>query len=114
MRTPSLARRLVKQALARMGYTLVPNARYAVVPRDFNSPLSDVERLDDGFWDTPRSMQGLDLAIEEAIELLTERLAPYIGEFERPADRPDVRRRRGRLGVRRYSRLRPERSRQCV
>jgi Methyltransferase domain len=70
-----------------MGYTLVPNARYAVVSRDFNSPLPDVVRLDGGFWDTPRSMQGVDLAIEEAIELLTERLAPYIGEFERPADR---------------------------
>lgn len=88
MTTPSPARRLVKQALARLGYALVPNARYAVIPRDFNSPLPDVERLGGNFWDTPRSMSGVALAIEEAIELLTERLAPYIGEFERPPDRP--------------------------
>jgi hypothetical protein len=33
-------------------------------------------------------MDGVDLAIEQAIELLTARLAPYIAEFERPADRP--------------------------
>lgn len=71
-----------------MGYALVPNARYAVVPRDFNSPLPEIERLDDDFWDSPRSMPGVDLAIEEAIELLTERLAPYVREFQRPPDRP--------------------------
>jgi Methyltransferase domain len=86
--TPSGARRLVKQALARVGYSLVPNARYAVVSRDFNSPLPDLTRLDGDFWDTPRSMHGVDLAIEAAIELLTKRLAPYVREFERPADRP--------------------------
>ena len=85
---PSAARRLVKRALARTGYALVPNDRYAVVPRDFTSPLPDLERLDGDFWDTPRSMEGVDLAIDEAIELLTDRLVPYIGEFELAADRP--------------------------
>ena len=88
MSTPSSPRRLVKQALERVGYSLVPNARYAVIPRNFNSPLPDLERLDGGFWDTPRSMEGVDLGVEAAIRLLTERLAPYIREFERPADRP--------------------------
>jgi len=71
-----------------MGLALVPTARYAVVPRHFYSPLPDLERLDEGFWDTPRPMLGVDLAVEQAIELLTSELAPYIGEFERPADRP--------------------------
>jgi hypothetical protein len=71
-----------------MGYAVVPTARYAVVPRHFNSPLPDLARLDEDFWDAPRSMDGVDLAIEQAIELLTARLAPYIAEFERPADRP--------------------------
>ncbi len=33
-------------------------------------------------------MDGVDLAIDDAIELLTGHLAPYIREFERPADRP--------------------------
>jgi hypothetical protein len=80
--------RSAKHALARTGYALVPTARYAVVARDFNNPLPDVERLDTGFWDTPRSMLGVDLAIGEATELLTDRLAPYVREFERPADRP--------------------------
>jgi hypothetical protein len=84
----SAARGLVRRALARAGYALVPTDRYAVVPRDFNSPLPDLERLDDGFWETPRPMHGVDLAIDEAVELLTDRLAPYIGEFDRPADRP--------------------------
>jgi Methyltransferase domain len=79
---------LAKQALARIGYSVVPNARYAVVPRDFNSPLPELERLDDGFWEMPRSMLGVDLAVEDAIKLLTEQLASFIGEFERPADRP--------------------------
>lgn len=74
--------------LARLGYSLVPNARYAVVPKDFNSPLPDVERLDGAFWDTPRSMEGVDLAIDDAIKLLNDCLAPYIREFERPPDRP--------------------------
>lgn len=88
MPTPSPARRLVKHLLSRTGYSLVPNARYAVVPRDFNSPLPDLERLDEDFWETTRSMQGVDLAIDDAIELLRERLARFIGEFERPPDRP--------------------------
>jgi hypothetical protein len=79
-------RNLVKRALARSGYALVPTARYAVVPRDFNSPLPEVRRL--GFWETPRSMEGVDLAVEEAVELLTSSLSPYIAEFVRPADRP--------------------------
>jgi hypothetical protein len=74
-----------------MGYTLVPNARYAVVPRDFNSPLPDVDRLNGDFWETPRSMSGVDLAIDEAIELLTGRLAPYIEEFDRSAEGPGYR-----------------------
>jgi hypothetical protein len=81
-------RQQVKRALARTGYTLVPDARYAVVPRDFNSPLPDVERLDRGFWDGERSMEGVDLATEDALELLSGSLAPYIREFVRPADRP--------------------------
>lgn len=71
-----------------MGYSLVPNARFAVVPRDFNSPLPDVERLDGAFWETPRSMLGIDLAVDQAIELLTRQLAPYIEEFEPPPDQP--------------------------
>jgi Methyltransferase domain len=84
----SAARRFVKRALARTGYALVPTARYAVLPRDFNSPLPDLERLEGAFWDTPRSMEGVQLAIDEAIELLTDGLAPYVVEFERPPDRP--------------------------
>lgn len=71
-----------------MGLALVPTARYAVVPKHFYSPLPDLARLDEGFWDTPRPMPGVDLAIEEAIQFLNQRLAPYIGEFERPVDRP--------------------------
>jgi methyltransferase family protein len=88
LRSSSAVRRLLKRALARAGYALVPTAHYAVVPRDFNSPLPDLERLDGGFWDVPRSTLGIDLAIDDATKLLTDRLAPYIGEFERPADRP--------------------------
>ena len=88
MRLGSRPRRKVKSALARLGYTLVPNARYAVVPRDFNSPLPDIDRLNGSFWDTPRSMVGVDLAVDDAVAFLTEHLAPFIEEFERPADRP--------------------------
>ena len=82
-----------------MGLALVPTARYAVVPRHFYSPLPDLTRLDEGFWETPRPMPGVDLAIGEAIELLTGRLAPYIGEFERPADRPDYTFATGSYGI---------------
>jgi hypothetical protein len=70
-----------------MGYAIGPTERYALVPRHFYSPLPDLARLDERFWETARSMPGVDLAIDQAIELLTECLAPYIGEFERPADR---------------------------
>src|SRR5206468_2654676 len=38
------------------------------------------------FFQKPRSMEGVDLAIDQAIELLTERLAPYIREFDGPGD----------------------------
>jgi hypothetical protein len=79
-------RRLVKRALARTGYAVVPTDRYAVIPRDFNSPLPEVDRLD--FWESPRSMEGVDLAVDGALQLLTTRLAPHIKEFVRPADRP--------------------------
>jgi hypothetical protein len=88
VRASAAARRLLKRALARTGYALVPTDRYAVIPRTFNSPLPDLERLDGSFFDTPRSMQGVDLAVDEALELLTGPLAPYIGEFERPVDGP--------------------------
>ena len=71
-----------------MGLALVPTDRYAVVPRHFYSPLPDLARLDEGFWERPRAMHGVELAIDQAIELLTQQLAPHIGEFERPSDRP--------------------------
>jgi hypothetical protein len=92
-------RRLFKAALARIGYALVPTARYAVIPRDYNSPLPDLERLDKDFWQTPRPMHGVDLAVDQAIELLSERLAPYVLEFERPADRPDYTFASGSYGI---------------
>jgi hypothetical protein len=88
MSSSATARRLIKRTLARLGYALVPTERYAVIPRDFNSPLPDLDRLGDGFFDTPRSMPGVELAVEEAVELLSAKLAPHIAEFERPADRP--------------------------
>jgi hypothetical protein len=82
------ARQMVNQALARTGYALVPNARYWLVPRSFNSPVPDLERLDRQFWQTPRSIVGVDLAVDHAVELLTGPLAPFLGEFVRPHDRP--------------------------
>ena len=82
-----------------MGLALVPTERYAVVPRHFYSPLPDLARLDEGFWDTPRPMPGVDLAVEQAIELLVAQLAPYIEEFEPPADRPDYTFASGSYGI---------------
>jgi hypothetical protein len=82
-----------------MGLALVPIERYAIVPRHFYSPLPDLDRLDESFWETPRPMPGVDLAVEQAIELLVTQLAPYIEEFERPADRPDYTFASGSYGI---------------
>jgi hypothetical protein len=49
--------------------------------------LPDLERLEQRFWQTPRSMLAVDLAVDEAVELLSGSLAPYVGEFVRPDDR---------------------------
>lgn len=57
---------------------------YALVPRDHKSPVPNVERLDQDIWQTQRSMAGVDLAIDKAVELLTGQPAPYLGEFVRP------------------------------
>lgn len=82
-----------------MGLALVPTERYAVVPRHFYSPLPDLARLDEAFWDTPRPMPGVDLAVEQAIEFLATQLAQHIKEFTPPADRPDYTFASGSYGI---------------
>lgn len=59
---------------------------YHLVRADFYSPVPDVESLPPSTWDTPEAMPGVDLRLDEAIELMTE-LAGMIDEY-RPPDGP--------------------------
>lgn len=78
---------------ARRGWRIYPEplrslARrlgYDLVRADFYSPIPDLTTLPASLWTEPADMPGVDLRIDESLELLTRELAPYLAEYH-PSD----------------------------
>jgi predicted O-methyltransferase YrrM len=60
---------------------------YDLVRRDIYTPIPEVPPGDAGVWTQPISLVGVDLDPKASFELLETELAPYLEEFEAPADR---------------------------
>jgi hypothetical protein len=70
------------------GYRVLPEGAYDVVPRNFYSPIPDLNLLPDDIWERRSRLGGVDLRLEQAIDLIEGELAPFIAEMEVPIEGP--------------------------
>jgi predicted O-methyltransferase YrrM len=66
----------------------VPKGLYDVVPRNYYSPVPNLETLDEGIWERRSNLGGIDLRLDQAIELIETELRPFIDEFDMPRSGP--------------------------
>jgi predicted O-methyltransferase YrrM len=76
----------VRRSARALGYDLVRSGPYDLVPRTVYSPVPDVPASDVDVWAQPASLVGVDLEAAKSFELLETELAPFLKEFEPPAD----------------------------
>jgi hypothetical protein len=69
-------------------YEILPKDRYDIVKRNFYSPIPDLELLPDDIWERCSRLDGIDLRLESAIELIEDELAPFIAEMDLPIEGP--------------------------
>jgi hypothetical protein len=69
-------------------YDVVPRGRYDIVTRDYYSPVPNLDILDEGIWERRANLDGVDLRLEAAIELIEDELRPFIAEFDVPRSGP--------------------------
>ena len=69
-------------------YEVLPKGRYDIVERDFYSPVPNLDLLPDDIFDRRGRLGGIDLRVEEAIELIEGELAPFIAEMDVPVEGP--------------------------
>ncbi len=72
--------RLVRRVLRRVGYH--------VVRADYYSPIPDVDAIPERVWSTPAAMPALRFDLDEQLDFVLTKLAPYLREFSPPADGP--------------------------
>lgn len=65
--------RFARATLARLGYDLIP--------RDYYSPVPDLDMLPEGHFERAHPTPGLDLDLERQLALLERDLAPHIARF---------------------------------
>jgi hypothetical protein len=65
-------------------YDIVPRERYDIVARDYYSPVPNLDTLDEGIWKLRANLDGVDMRLETAIELIENELRPFIDEFDVP------------------------------
>jgi hypothetical protein len=63
-------------------YEVLPKGRYDVVERNFYSPISNLELLPEDIWERRSRLGGIDLRLEQAIDLIEGELAPFIAEMD--------------------------------
>lgn len=71
----------------RLTQALAERTGHELVPRNYYSPLPDRDALNLDLWRGPRRLDGVDLRLDAAVDLLEE-LAPLIEEFDPPTERP--------------------------
>jgi hypothetical protein len=76
------------QPFATEEYDVVPKGRYDIVSRDYYSPVPNLALLPDDIWTRRSAIGGLDLRLEEAIDLIESELAPFVAEFDVPESGP--------------------------
>ncbi len=78
----------VRRYLERTTRRPIERCGYNLTRRNFESPLPDVSALPQGLWDGPSNVPGVDLRVEDAVDLVHGPLLPYLSEF-RPPLHPD-------------------------
>jgi predicted O-methyltransferase YrrM len=66
----------------------VPKGRYDVVPRNYYSPIPNLELLPEDAWERRSGLGGVDLRVDAAIDLIEGQLAEFVAELEVPATGP--------------------------
>jgi hypothetical protein len=69
-------------------YEILPKGLYDIVERNFYSPIPNLEMLPDDIWKRRSRLGGIDLRVEEALELIEGELAPFIAEMDVPIEGP--------------------------
>jgi hypothetical protein len=69
-------------------YEVVPKGLFDVVPRNYYSPIPNLELLPDEIWERRSALGGVELRAEAAIELIEGELAPFIAELDMPDSGP--------------------------
>ncbi len=70
------------------GYEVIPAGRFDVVPRNYYSPVPNLELLPEDIWDRRSALGGIDLGVERAMSIIEEELAPWIAELDVPTEGP--------------------------
>jgi hypothetical protein len=76
------------QTFATEEYQVVPKGLFDVVPRNYYSPIPNLELLPDDIWERRSALGGVDLRTDSAIELIEGELAPFIAELNVPNTGP--------------------------
>lgn len=69
-------------------YDVVPKGRYDIVMSDYYSPIPKLDQLPEDIWDRRSILGGVDLRVEQAIELIEAELAPFVAELDMPESGP--------------------------
>lgn len=69
-------------------YEVAPKGRYDIVPRNYYSPIPDLEQLPEDIWDRRSALGGVELGIDRAMVMVETELAPFVAELDIPADGP--------------------------
>jgi predicted O-methyltransferase YrrM len=69
-------------------YDVAPKGRFDIVPRNYYSPVPNLELLPDDIFERRAGLGGIDLRVDAAIELIESELAPFVAELEVPQAGP--------------------------
>jgi Methyltransferase domain len=78
----------VRRAAGRLGVEVVPEGPHDVVPRNYYSPVPDLDLLPEDIWERRSALGGVEMGTDSAIDLVESELAPFVAELEVPADGP--------------------------
>jgi hypothetical protein len=83
-----IGRRSVRRAAGRFGVEVVPEGPHDVVPRNYYSPVPDLDLLPGDIWTRRSALGGVELGVDRAVELIESELAQYVAELDFPVNGP--------------------------